>query len=98
MRSKQGAFGELQYDPIDQRLPSLGKVWIKDGELAGLIGDVISLRNLTSLSSANEINDNGLDRNCLVVRLLPDCERKGYSYIRHYLEGAVEYINEETAE
>lgn len=97
MKTKHGKYGILQKDPIEERLPSIGKVRITSGpqQLIGLTGEVIGIRNLTSLCNANEPNYSGLDRNCLVVRLLPDEEYKGYSYIRHLMEGMVEYIDEE---
>ena len=94
--TKEGRLGQLRYDPQETRQLPISKVKILNGpkNFIGLIGDVISVRSITSLSQTNGENTDGLDRNCLVVRLLSDQERKGYSYFVHLMEGDVEYISE----
>ena len=95
--TKEGRLGQLRYDPTEQRPASMGKVLILNGpkNFVGLTGEVISIRTLTSISQSNGASTDGLDKNCLVVRLLSDQERKGYSYFVHLLEGDVKYIEKE---
>ena len=97
-RTKRGELGELQRDPVSEQLPSMGKVQIMNGPKAfiGLVGDVISIRALTGIGQPNGANTNGLDRNCLIVRIPGEC--KGYSYFVHLLEGDVYYFGNEEAE
>lgn len=95
--TKEGRLGQLRYDPLEQRPVSMGQVLILNGpkNFIGLIGEVISIRAITGISQSNGANTDGLDKNCLVVRLLSDQERKGYSYFVHLMEGDVEYLNGE---
>lgn len=92
--TREGKLGTLQRDPQSEQLPSMGHIIIRNGpkQFVNLEGDVISIRSLTGIGQPNGANTNGLDRNCLIVRI--SGERKGYSYFVHLLEGDVEYIDE----
>lgn len=92
--TREGKLGTLQRDPPSEQLPSMGHIIIRNGpkQFINMEGDVISIRALTGIGQLNGANTNGLDRNCLIVRI--PGERKGYSYFVHLLEGDVEYIDE----
>lgn len=96
--TREGKLGTLERDPPSEQLPSMGRVLIKNGpkQFVNMEGDVISIRALTGLGQPNGANTNGLDRNCLIVRI--PGERKGYSYFVHLLEGDVEYVNKDESE
>lgn len=95
--TKEGRLGQLRYDPQETRQLPIGRVKILNGpkQFIEMIGDVISIRTVTCLGQPNGATTNGLDTNCLVVRLLSDREKKNYSYFVHVMEGDVEYIDKE---
>lgn len=96
--TREGKLGTLQRDPQSEQLPSMGHIIIRNGpkQFVNMEGDVISIRALTGIGQPNGANTNGLDRNCLIVRI--PGERKGYSYFVHLLEGDVEYVNKDEPE